>query len=150
MARGRRRLDNVAYLAIDLNDGQWPELERRITSGDRAKALVLMEGVSPYIESVSFGKFLQLLSTCLMPGSRLAYDFKIPDVNASFGCQGRTQTPFRLTTAIQEVTDFHKAYKMHVKHVEGSAALCARIIPDLDTSLLPAFVEDGLAQLIIA
>ena len=36
-----------------------------------------MEGVSPYIDDVSFGRFLSLLASTLAAGSQVAYDFKI-------------------------------------------------------------------------
>src|SRR5882757_5787047 len=39
-------LRNVEYLAIDLNDGKWPELEKWIGPG-KPQALVMLEGVSP-------------------------------------------------------------------------------------------------------
>lgn len=147
MARGQRRLENVGYLAIDLNDGKWPELESRLGRRDKPKTLVLMEGVSPYVDAAAFGEFLHLLVTCLVPGSLLAYDFKIAGIKDSFGRQGRTQTPFRLPMRADAVAQFHKLYGMHLEHVESSAELCARVLPSLDPLSAPMFIEDGLVRL---
>ena len=66
---------HIEYLQIDLNADTWPEaawLEKQ-----PGRTLVLMEGVSPYIDDVSFGRFLSLLASTLAAGSQVAYDFKI-------------------------------------------------------------------------
>lgn len=146
MTRRWRKFDHVSYLSIDLNDGAWPDLERSLGQRNEPKTLVLMEGVSPYVNSGTFGLFLKLLTTRLAPGSLLAYDFKLAGVKDDFGCQGRTDEPFRLPDATKQVAAFHETYGLCLEHMELSDELCARMLPDLDP-LAPMFVEDGLVRL---
>ena len=83
----RRRLDaaHVGYMSIDLNNPPWSELETWL--GERAdkKGLVMLEGVSPYIQDAAFTEFLRLLSLRLAAGSSVAYDFKLKGVADQFG-----------------------------------------------------------------
>ena len=147
LAKRWPRLNHVEYLAIDLNDGTWPELERRLGDRTKSKDLVLMEGVSPYVNYGEFSKFLQLLATRLASGSPVAYDFKITGLKDDFGCTGRTQMPFRLSASVDEAAAFHKEHGLRLEHMELSAELCARVLPDLDQSAAPMFFEDGLVRL---
>ena len=88
-----------------------------------------MEGVSPYIDDVSFGRFLSLLASTLAAGSQVAYDFKIQGVHDDFGREGRTQRPFRLPTTSGDVAAFHEAHGLQLEHLELSCELCARLLP---------------------
>ncbi len=132
MARRWRCFDYVEYLPIDRT---------------RTKALVLMEGVSPYINGSNFGRFLVLLATRLLPGSHVAYDFKIRGVHDDFGRVGRIQEPFRLSRASDEVATFHEALGLRLEHMELSSELCARLLPGLAESDITLFSEDGLVRL---
>ena len=116
-AKRWRCFDYVEYLPIDLNDDTWPELEHWLGDRTRTKALVLMEGVSPYINGSNFSRFLVLLATRLLPGSHVAYDFKIRGVHDDF------------------------------EHMELSSELCARLLPGLAESAVTLFREDGLVRL---
>src|ERR1043166_1639557 len=107
LAKRWRPGDYVEYLPLDLNDNAWPELEHWLRERTASKALVLMEGVSPYVNASTFGQFLLLLATTLSAGSHVAYDFKIRGVDDNFGRIGRTQSPFRLSRASAEVATFH-------------------------------------------
>lgn len=147
VAKRWRRFDHVEYLPIDLNDDTWPELEHWLGDRTRRKALVLMEGVSPYVNSSNFGKFLVLLATRLSPGSHVAYDFKICGVHDDFGRVGRIQEPFRLSRASDEVATFHEAHGLRLEHMELSSELCARLLPGLAESAGALFSEDGLVRL---
>src|SRR4051812_38238010 len=49
MAKRFGDCDHIKYVSIDLNDDTWPDLEDWLAKNHMAKALVLMEGVSPYI-----------------------------------------------------------------------------------------------------
>ena len=146
-AKRWRCFDYVEYLPIDLNDDTWPELEHWLGDRTRTKALVLMEGVSPYVNGGSFGRFLVLLATRLSPGSHVAYDFKIRGVRDDFGRVGRTQEPFRLPRARDEVATFHEALGLRLEHMELSSELCARLLPGLAESAVTLFREDGLVRL---
>ncbi len=146
-AKRWRCFDYVEYLPIDLNDDTWPELEHWLGDRTRTKALVLMEGVSPYVNGGSFGRFLVLLATRLSPGSHVAYDFKIRGVRDDFGRVGRIQEPFRLSRASDEVATFHEALGLRLEHMELSSELCARLLPDLAEFAVTLFSEDGLVRL---
>ena len=147
VAKRWRCFDYVEYLPIDLNDDTWPELEHWLGDRTRTKALVLMEGVSPYINGSNFGRFLVLLATRLLPGSHVAYDFKIRGVHDDFGRVGRIQEPFRLSRASDEVATFHEALGLRFEHMELSSELCARLLPGLAESDITLFSEDGLVRL---
>jgi methyltransferase (TIGR00027 family) len=147
VAKRWRCFDYVEYLPIDLNDETWPELEHWLGDRTGTKALVLMEGVSPYINGSNFGRFLALLATRLSPGSDVAYDFKIRGVHDDFGRVGGIQEPFRLSRASDEVATFHEAHGLRLEHMELSSELCARLLPGLAESATTLFSEDGLVRL---
>ena len=146
LTKGWRGLQHVEYLPIDLNDGVWPALEKWI-GPSKPKALVFMEGVSPYINDVAFGRFLQFLADRLKTGSHIAYDFKVSGIKDDFGRVGRTERPFRLPGIWEEVRSFHASHGLKLERMELSAALCTRAIPDLQHSGNPLFEEDGLVRL---
>jgi methyltransferase (TIGR00027 family) len=150
LARRWRNFNYVEYLSIDLNDTGWPELESWLGDRTGPTTLVLMEGVSPYVNYSAFVQFLRLLATRLTVGSQVAYDFKIGGVKDDFGRDGRTQKPFRLSRASDEVATFHKACGLQLEHMELSSELCARLLPDLDKSATPPFDEDGLVRVEVA
>jgi len=140
-----RHFGHVEHLGIDLNDGAWPKLEAWL-GVRKPRALLLMEGVSPYVNSDAMKQFLRLLATRLAPGSPVAYDFKIGGVHDDFGRVGRTDTPFRLWSDRGEVAAFHDALGLHLEDMEMSSALVRRLLPDLNGSV-PVFEEDGLLRL---
>jgi len=147
LARRWRHSDYIEHWPIDLNGGPWPELEYWLGDPTRPKALVWMEGVSPYVNDSAFSQFLHLFATKLAVGSQVAYDFKIRGVKDDFGRDGRTQRPFRLPRASDEVATFHEAHGLRLEHMELSSELCARLLPDLDGSATSLFNEDGLVRL---
>jgi methyltransferase (TIGR00027 family) len=139
-----QRYGHVEYLAIDLNDGEWPKLEFWL-GNSRPKTLVMIEGVSPYIHDNAFERFLHMLASRLAPGSHVAYDFKVGGINDDFGRGGRTQKPFRLSTSKPEVEAYHRPLGLKLEHMELGPALSKRMLPDLNGS--PLFEEDGLLRL---
>jgi methyltransferase (TIGR00027 family) len=148
IAKRSWRLDHVEYLPIDLNGESWPELEQWLEARRPiAKALVLMEGVSPYVNSSNFRKFLGLLARALSPGSHMAYDFKVRGANDDLGRVGVTQDPFRLSQSKGEVAIFHQALGLRLERMELSAKLCARLLPDIENSARALFSEDALVVL---
>lgn len=149
IAMQRWPADHVEYLAIDLNDDSWPDFERWLRQNHSANMLVLMEGVSPYVNADSFGRFLDLLATELQPGSRFAYDFKLHGVAEDFGRSERTRNPFRLSDALDEVVAYHEKHGYRVEHLELSADLSLRLLPDLANSDAPLFREDALVRLVL-
>lgn len=149
-ARRRWRPDHVSYMAIDLNAGDWPDFQGWLRQGGEARTLILMEGVSPYIDTDAFGRFLQLLARSLPQGSRMAYDFKVPGVNAAFGRSQRTLEPFRLAGDWNEAVGYHSPRGFRVDRLERSADLTRRLVPAVDSLGLALFEEDALVQLSIA
>jgi len=138
---------HVTYVSLDLNDAIWPDFEDWLVKNHTARGLVLMEGVSPYINSETFSGFLRLLARSLSRGSRVAYDFKLRGIADDFGRVGRTQKPFRLGGEIAEITDFHEHLGFRVEHFERSADLTVRLLPNLEKPRYPLFLEDALVQL---
>jgi methyltransferase (TIGR00027 family) len=138
--------NNVSYVPLDLNDGAWPGLEHWLGRNVTGSALVMMEGVTPYVNDHSFSRFLEMLADRLPSGSHVAYDFKILGLNDVFGLGGQTQSPFRLSSNRESVAAYHKSRKYRLVHMEMSNELSIRLIPDLANSGLPLFCEDALIQ----
>ena len=138
----------VQYLEIDLNDRDWPTLTSRI---DRtgARVLLLMEGVSPYVNDSSFTRFLDAMAHQLPPGSHVAYDYKLRGVRDDFGKTARTFTPFRMSAVASEVAAFHDELRLRLDFCELSSELSVRLVPGLRESGAPLFEEDGLARLTV-
>jgi methyltransferase (TIGR00027 family) len=149
IAKRWRPSDYVDYLAIDLNDNAWPELEHWVGDRTAPKTLVLIEGVSVYVDHNNFCRFLQLLGLKLSPGSHLCYDYKIRGVHDDLGRSGRTETPFRLSKVREEVATYHEAIGLRLEHMELSSELCTRLLPDLTECTFPFFDEDSLIRLTI-
>lgn len=150
VAKRWQHVGHIEYLAIDLNDHSWPELGHWLRGRTEPKTLVLIEGVSPYINDSSFREFLLFLASQLPAGSHVAYDFKVRGVNDDFGRDARTQQPFRLSPAHDEVAAFHDAHGLRLEQLELSAELCARMLPAVVKSAAPLFTEDGLVRLRVA
>jgi methyltransferase (TIGR00027 family) len=149
MARRWHPRDYVDYLPINLNDEAWPRVEQWLEIRSEQKTLVLIEGVSTYVDESHFCRFLELLATKLSPGSYLCYDYKIRGVHDELGLAGRTRKPFRLPDVCEEVAAFHRERGLHMQHMELSSDLCARLLPELATSSVPFFSEDALVQLVV-
>ena len=150
IAKQRDTSDYIAYLPIDLNDDVWPDFEHWLKANNSAKALVLMEGVSPYVNVETFDQFLSLLASKLPAGSRVAYDFKLRGVADEFGRVGRTQRPFRLTASIEDLAAYHEKLGYRLDYMEKSSNLTARLLTGLAKSGASLFTEDGLIQLEVA
>lgn len=146
VAKRWRTATYVQHLPIDLNDGSWPELERRLQGWRDVPALVMMEGVSPYVDTRPFGDFLSLLADRLRPGSLVAYDFKLVGVKDDFGQEGRTERPFRLTSSAAEVQAFHERHGFIMDACLLSSELGARELPAVNGAA-NTFDEDCLVRL---
>jgi methyltransferase (TIGR00027 family) len=138
----------VQYLALDLNDDGWPALSPCIERTG-AKALLFLEGVSPYVNHASFTSFLRTMASHLPPGSRVAYDYKLRGVRDDFGKSVRTLVPFRLPAVAAEVAAFHERLRLRLDSCELSSELTGRLVPGVRESGAPLFDEDGLARLTV-
>jgi methyltransferase (TIGR00027 family) len=140
-------LDHVLYLAIDLNQSGWPNFEHFLQTHRMQSALIMMEGVSPFINVDAFTLFLEFLARRLPGGSHLAYDFKLRGIKDEFGRVGKTLTPFRLPPVVEEVSVFHEKLGYRLCHMDLSAELTARTLGGMLAAEAPLFEEDGLVQL---
>jgi methyltransferase (TIGR00027 family) len=147
LVRRRWPSDHVEYLAVDLNDEEWPDLARRLVERSSSRALVMLEGVSPYVNSSNFRGFLRFLTHHLTAGSRVAYDFKLQGVHDDFGRVGRTLEPFRLPSDKAEVARVHGELGLNLEHMELSKELCGRLLGSPDEPATCVFEEDGLVTL---
>jgi methyltransferase (TIGR00027 family) len=149
--RAKRRLasrwssaDNIEYLPIDLNRDAWPDLDSWL-SARRLRTLVMMEGVSPYIDTNAFGHFLSFLARRLVSGSYLAYDFKQPGVGR--GWNGKAVTSFRLISDADVIHSYHNKHGLILRGFESSDALSQRLIQTQPGEpAVGAFREDGLVR----
>jgi len=135
---------HVTYLPLDLNAPVSPELSAWMDAHAGGRWLVMLEGVSPYVEKTRFEAFLQDLARRLGPEGVLAYDFKRPEVVQDFGRSERTVEPFRLPADRAQVEDFHARLGYRTLHFETSAALCFRLAGPLLADGCPIFDEDSL------
>ncbi|MGA7750614.1 MAG: class I SAM-dependent methyltransferase [Gallionella sp.] len=135
--------DHIRYVPLDLNDTEWPNFAKLLDEKSQEPVLVMMEGVSPYISKESFEAFLGLLASKLDARSLLAYDFKIAGTVDGFGQSARVRQPFRLPALREEVTTYHGALGFQIQHMERSAELTRRLLPEADL----LFDEDCLLRI---
>ena len=93
IAHSRWPTDRVQYLPLDIQDDSWPELQAWLNARSNFRMLVLIEGVSPYVDKVAWDRFLVFLARELHPNSRIAYDFKVRGANDDFGRSERIPNP---------------------------------------------------------
>jgi methyltransferase (TIGR00027 family) len=149
IAQRKWRTDHVSYASIDLNDIMWPDLERRLAE-ITSHVLVLLEGVSPYINEDSFNCFLKFIAAKVRAGSRISYDYKVRGVADDFGRFGRNEKPFRLSSMYGDVASYHEEIGYKLQHMELSSELPSRLLPNLPEPVGGFFAEDGLLELIVA
>lgn len=138
---------HVEYLGVDLNAQSFSPFEDWLISHRGVNALVLMEGVSPYIEEHHFGRLLDLFGDVLGPSSLVAYDYKLRGVADNFGARSSTERLFRLSHTKGEAQIYHEQHGLYVSRFELSKDLCYRLgVSKPDTSHSP-FVEDALVQI---
>jgi len=141
------RFDHVEYMALDLNDDDWPEFFERVQPLTDRRTLVMLEGVSPYVDARQFQRFLARLASTLSPASEVAYDFKLEGVNDGFGREGRTKVPFRLPDRATDVDRFHDGLGLRMTAFELSSDLAGRLLPELAPDASPRFAQDALIRL---
>ena len=148
LARTWHGQDRIEYLALDLNRGDWSHLARKLQPRMDSKVLVLMEGVSPYVDDAAFWRFLEFLAATLPAGSHVAYDFKFRGVDDEFGKGDMTVRPFRLPARRDEMATIHEARGFQLDAFESSADLSLRLLPRGDARHA-VFTQDGLVRLVV-
>jgi len=146
VARRHFPAEHVTYLPIDLNQPPWESLDACLEPRARERALVMLEGVSPYVDADTYTAFLRMLSRRLAPGSLVAYDYKLRGKDAFLGRTATVERPFRLGNTFSEVVAFHVGCGFTVEHLESSAELVGRLVPSPRTSG-SRFDDDGLIRL---
>jgi methyltransferase (TIGR00027 family) len=141
LASRQWQTDHVTYVSVDLNDHGCSNLEHRLDAIP-CPALVMLEGVSPYIQATSFNRLLQFLVVKLRPGSVVAYDYKMRGFDG-----GENRNVFRLPVTKHDVIAYHEALGYRVQHLELSSELSSRLLGDFTTSHAGSFGEDGLLKL---
>ena len=129
--------------AIDLNTGSFDAISAALSCFEAGPVLIMMEGVSPYIDSEQFRALLVFLAGELPYGSILAYDYKISGVNDGFGKRTMSATGFRLSDSADEVYAYHEDCGLTTLELTRSRELCAGVSP----AAVHPFCEDSLLKL---
>jgi methyltransferase (TIGR00027 family) len=144
IARRWRCSDFVRYASIDLNvASSWTALRASSGAPGAPKALVVIEGVSPYIDRPRFQEFLQMLGRTLSAGSTVAYDFKLQGVKPEFGVSAQAPEPFRLTCDEEVIRSLHRECGLSLDRLESGADLTRRLLPSRRQLAAPMWAEDG-------
>jgi methyltransferase (TIGR00027 family) len=125
LAARRFATAHVRYVPLDLNSGLTCGLDE-IPDG---RAFVMLEGVSPYIDTPKFEALLRSLAARLRPGSVLAYDFKLADAGNDLGRSAAAPRPFRLAGERDAVAAYHQALGWELRSLETAASLTRRLLP---------------------
>jgi O-methyltransferase involved in polyketide biosynthesis len=134
---------------MDLNRGDWSGLARRLQPRKEAKALVMMEGVSPYVDEAAFWRFLEFLVVTLPAGSHVAYDFKFRGIDDELGKADTVCRPFRLSARRDEIAGVHETGGLRLDAFESSADLSVRLLPRGGDTRYAVFSQDGLLRLVV-
>ena len=138
--------EHVEYLDVNLNLGAWANLEGWLDRHRADVGLVMLEGVSPYIERRRFEQLLRMLAGALHPSSVLAYDYKVTGVDDRFGAQSG-EPVWRLSREQPATEVLHRDLGFRLLRFENSIDLTSRLplrrVPD-EVNL---FNEDVLLQL---
>ncbi len=138
---------HLAFQAIDLNETEWPALADWLEQRRNETILIMLEGVSPYVNRGNFEGFLAFLYARLKPGSLLAYDYKREGVVVEFGKSDRTVEPFRLRADADVSAKFHQRVGFEQQTFELSENLSERLAPGAAKHGCAPFAEDCLIQL---
>ena len=109
--------------------------------------MLMMEGVSPYVEAEAFDRFMDLLGAELSRGSVVAYDFKFSGVADRFGRASREESTFRLPNSREQVAAYHQHRGFRLDYMEPAWELEARLLPELASEGKALFLQDGLVRI---
>lgn len=148
LASGLPCAGRVVYLGVDLNfPGTWAGLRRWLGEGS-SPALLIAEGVSPYIEQACFMDLLEELPKLLPAASRVAYDFKLAGVADDFGKGPGVSVPFRIALDERAITEMHADLGYRNTSTMNSLALMRMHVPSWDEDVSPLFHEDAMVELL--
>jgi hypothetical protein len=135
----------LRFGSININSGAFDAVSTLISNFGSGPILVMMEGVSPYVEGESFRSLLRFLSEELTDDSIVAYDYKISGVDDEFGIGTQSALGFRLPDSAEEVCRYHKELGFKLVDFLRGGELSAVESP----SSVPPFYEDNLVKLAI-
>ena len=139
---------HVRYMPVDLNQPEtWTDVSQWLGAAD-APALLIAEGVSPYIEAASFRTLLAGLPKLLPPCSRIGYDFKLSGVADEFGKAASVVPRFRLNLDERMIAEMHAPWGYRQTSVMASDAMMQAQVPSWNASVSPLFREDAVVQLV--
>lgn len=137
----------VAYFGVDLNvPNTWGVLRQWLGEGS-SPALLISEGVSPYIAQACFVALLEELPRLVCAGSRVAYDFKLAGVADDFGRGPGVSAPFRLDLDERAIAKFHAGLGFRQTSTTNSLAMMREHVPSWNEGISPLFREDALVEL---
>lgn len=136
----------VTYFGIDLNQAPTCVALWDWLAADKRPALVMAEGVSPYVEATAFDAFLAGLADRLPLGSRLVYDFKLSGVADDFGKSASVASPFRMLLDPVAILDKHRHFGFDEVAVTTSRELLREHVPSWSEQVSTLFVEDALIR----
>ena len=142
-------LPHVEYMPIDLNDATLPAFEAWLDGKAGQRLLVILEGVSPYVDQRNFERFLRLIATRCAANSLFAYDFKHDQAPAGFGASERTVQPFRLPKDDAAVATFHAGLGLPQQSFETSRDMSLRLASPMVRDPASGFDEDCLVRLTV-
>ncbi len=143
----RKAALDISYVAVDLNAAAQPELRSWLEQQRDHPGLLMMEGVSPYINEVAHTRFFKMLSTSMAVGSRVAYDFKIRGIAGDRAVAADGTPLFRLPPKRGGITAYHEDCGYRVAHSESGAELTMRDLPGIGRAGAQLYQEDYLVQL---
>lgn len=122
LARRRWNTAHITSFAIDLNTFDASVLPDELQDSFRRPMLVVLEGVSPYVEAGPFRDFLAFLASNLTSSSRVAYDGKkLKPGHAA-------QDLFRLSADEADVRALHRGVGLAVQRFDRSQDLESRLL----------------------
>lgn len=139
--------EHVTYVSIELNARSWPEMAARLDE-ITLPVLVMLEGVSAYVERKAFACFLAFLAAKLRSNSRVVYDYKVCGAADHPSRHDSAKPLFRLPGSKSDVIAYHKEMGYELEHFELSSDLSLRLLPNIATYANP-YTEDCVVELAV-
>lgn len=138
----------IRYIGVDLNHPDTCETMWQWLRAESTPALVIAEGVSPYIDEACFLAFLSALRQSCPAASRFNYDFKVAGVADDFGKALGTGRPFRLPLDATAIARVHAELGYQETSLTPSDALMHSQVPSWSEEASPLFAQDAMIQLV--
>lgn len=140
--------DRIRYIGVDLNRPDSCETMWHWLRAESTPALVIAEGVSPYIGETCFRDFLGTLRQSCPGSSRFNYDFKVAGVDDDFGKALESEQPFRLPLDEPAIARMHAELGYRKASLTPSASLMNIHVPSWNEDVSALFAQDAMIQLV--